>query len=128
MALLLSTCASYNRPEVTPDVSNEDYQMFIISVYFTGSVQTCLPVFLITLMLRIMIMLVLTTVCLKKWCCILAITLRNLIWFSKFFNFSKEDKILQNICKNFQHTLNVLLHYLVKCSRSKMTQIVQKLQ
>ena len=28
--------------------------------------------------------------------------------------------------KNFHHTLNMLLHYLVKCKRSKMAQIVQK--
>ena len=30
--------------------------------------------------------------------------------------------------KNFYHTLNILLCYLVKCKRSKMTQTAQKLQ
>jgi len=34
----------------------------------------------------------------------------------------------QNMWKHFRRTFIVLLHYLVKCKRSKMTQIVHKLQ
>jgi len=38
----------------------------------------------------------------------------------------KRIKFAATVYKNFHHALNVLLHYLVKWKRSKMTQIVQK--
>jgi len=37
-------------------------------------------------------------------------------------------KVAKNRCTNFHHTLDMLLHYLVKCKRWKIAQVVQKLQ
>jgi len=51
-------------------------------------------------------------------------------------NFAKSQPILKvfhchikdKMCKKFYHTLNLLLHHLVKRKRSKLTQIVLKLR
>ena len=64
----------------------------------------------------------------EKWCCgILAITLPNLNRFPNFCHRQIEGKISNQKCiKKFHHTLNVLLHYLVKCNLSKLTQSMHK--
>ena len=61
----------------------------------------------------------------KQWRSILVITLPNLLILSLL---KRGWNVQQKRKKYFHHTLNLLLHYLGKCKRSKMTQIVQKLR
>jgi len=52
----------------------------------------------------------------KGRCLIWAMILPDVNWFSNFSHCSKEDGISKKSYKNFHHTLNMLLHFLVKCA------------